>query len=601
MKSSSGSLAKMACVAAAAVALCVPIAARAANPMYLVYLNPFEVQRQEEMARNAGYSPLNVPLMLREGALESYIASNMDSLIRSEGANAVRRDIVRSFALRDVEDTPLPIPAFYARLSDEEVQALNKSEKVVSVDRVHPERQDVVFSAGYWDYVSNNEIIPWGKQAVGADDGITVNNARFFLIDAAFYNPALGNEINFAYTDSQPGDALQPGDTEDSYRQNHNHVAAVLSLATGKANSRLTRGINPGQPVVHFGMRAFSDADIAEKVYLAASMAEWMGQFSTLNISMNQKPGYANMFSHDSVVGKAIRRASARLFVTQSAGNHDTNACRVSFNHNGAADPNDGVMVVAGTNRFGDRYPETPNPDGVFATESRTNYGPCVEAWAPGSEMTVSLQNGSIESVTGTSFAAPIVAAIAGRYGNSATRPIEREAYIRDTLTFTGKYEGARDSNLPIRQVKYKPVPSVRIPFRLPVVAVYSKTHTANLQNLVNGKFYDGMDWNAHGGWGSIVLDLGSPRNIRGVRVMIRSSSDGGVLNFAVHGGNAISMLGNGRAEIPANPIAYKNTTDQFDLTPYYIPASGNYRYIMLEAANMASWLSYSEVEVYGY
>ena len=41
--------------------------------------------------------------------------------------------------------------------------------------------------------------------------------------------------------------------------------------------------------------------------------------------------------------------------------------------------------------------------------------------------------------------------------------------------------------------------------------------------------------------------------------------------------------------------------TDQFDLTPYYIPASGNYRYIMLEAANMASWLSYSEVEVYGY
>ena len=44
-----------------------------------------------------------------------------------------------------------------------------------------------------------------------------------------------------------------------------------------------------------------------------------------------------------------------------------------------------------------------------------------------------------------------------------------------------------------------------------------------------------------------------------------------------------------------------QNTTDQFDLTPYYIPASGNYRYIMLEAANMALWLSYSEVEVYGY
>lgn len=97
------------------------------------------------------------------------------------------------------------------------------------------------------------------------------------------------------------------------------------------------------------------------------------------------------------------------------------------------------------------------------------------------------------------------------------------------------------------------------------------------------------------------MLDLGTRRNITGVRVMIRSSADGGMLNFAVHGGNSLINLGARRAEIPPNPIAYLNTTDQFDLTPYYIPVGGNYRYVMIEAANMASWLSYSEVEVYGY
>ena len=81
---------------------------------------------------------------------------------------------------------------------------------------------------------------------------------------------------------------------------------------------------------------------------------------------------------------------------------------------------------------------------------------------------------------------------------------------------------------------------------------------------------------------------------------MMRSSANGGALNFAVHGGNAINITGPASAVIANNPIAYKNTNDQFDLVPYYIPLNGNYRYLMLEANNTASWLSYSEIEVYG-
>jgi hypothetical protein len=151
-----------------------------------------------------------------------------------------------------------------------------------------------------------------------------------------------------------------------------------------------------------------------------------------------------------------------------------------------------------------------------------------------------------------------------------------------------------------IKQVKYVPLSSSIIPKRLPVAAVYSKTNSVNLNKLVDQLFYDGIDWNAGSGWGSIVLDLGSIKNLKGVRVMIRSSANGGQLNFAVHGGNSILIIGSGGAVIPNNPIAYKNTTDQFDLVPYYIPIGGNYRYVMLEASNATSWLSYSEVEVYG-
>jgi len=293
--------------------------------------------------------------------------------------------------------------------------------------------------------------------------------------------------------------------------------------------------------------------------------------------------------------------APGRLFVTQSAGNYNGNACLASFNYNGMpAQTDDGIMVVGGTDRFGDRYPKTTNPPPYSNTEDRSNYGQCVDVWAPGHLMTTTLPDGTLIALTGTSFAAPIVAAIAGRYGNTTTRPIEREAYIRSGMAFTGKYDGAAGSNLPIYLAQYTPPSWYNIPKRLPIAAVYSNTNTANLQKLVDQQFYDGIDWNAGGQWGSIVLDLGSAKNLKGVRVMIRSSAAGGALAFSVHGGNSITMTGPGMAIIPANYIAIKNTSDQYDLVPYYIPVNGNYRYVMIEASNAASWVSFSEVEVYG-
>ena len=510
--------------------------------------------------------------------------------------DAVRQSLVRDLALRDVEEKPLPIPAFTARLNSREVRALSASDQVVSVTRVYPDKQIAEFS-GWSDRTDGNEIIPWGKQAVGADDDITVSDTRFFLVDGPYKNTtltALADEINLISTE---GDQSSSDFFDD-------HAPAVISLAAGKRNNSRIRGINPGQPVVHIGIDQpnLSDIRMITEIARIASMAEWMGQFATLNLSFNQlaTSQESNIFKHDGVVGKIVRRASGRLFVTQSAGNSDTNACLSSFGYQGTAKANDGIMVVGGTDQLGQRYSKT-DQQCAFTVDKRSSYGPCVEAWAPGQEMTTVGEYGNVCNATGTSFAAPIVAAIAARYGDASTRPIEREAYIRNSLVFTGHHENAPDSNLPIMQAKYSPFNRHNIPHRLPVSGVFSKTHTANLDSLIDEQFYGGIHWNAHGGWGSVVLDLGSQRNITGVRVMIRSSADGGMLNFAVHGGNSLIDLGARRAEIPPNPIAYLNTTDQFDLTPYYIPVGGNYRYVMIEAANMASWLSYSEVEVYGY
>jgi len=555
-------------------------AAPVSDALYMVYMNPFEVQKHEQAAIDAGYVRPQVPVILKPEQVSEYITRNMDAFNYSPGVEKVKAELVKQFSLRNPAETAMQMPAFFARLDAHEVENLSGSERVVSVTRIDDaDMPDLEFSA-YYDYTVAGEVVPWGKQAVNADDGITVSN-RFYIIDTKWDAPALSSEINLVSTN---GYGANPPD----------HSASVLSIATAKANSAKIRGINPGQIVSHRGTD-LSYADLINQIATISSVAEWDNQFSTLNISISQRnPSTPSMFGYNQIVGNAIRRASGRLLVVQSAGNKDDNACKYVFGYTsigGSAKENDGVLVVGGTDRFGNRYPGF----------GRSNYGPCVEVWAPGHEMTTTLANGNLTSATGTSFAAPIVAALAGRYGSTATRPIEREAYIRNNMMFTGKYEQGSGSNLPIYQARYVPPAYGSIPHKLPVVAVYSQTNQNNLHKLVDEKFYDGMDWNAGTHWGSIVLDLGSQKNVKGIRVMIRSSSNGGVLNFAAHGGNTINITGPGKAVIPDNPIAWLNTTDQYDLVPYYIPLSGNWRYVMLQAHNIPSWLSYSEVEVYGF
>lgn len=555
-----------------------------AKPVYLVYMNPFIVQEYLQEAIDGGYVRPEIPAIVKDDAKFTYIKKNLESFKYSPGVERLKEEIVREFSLDNVGETAAVTPAFYANLNDDEVRALSHSGYVVSIDRVDSGDGNFVFSTSY-DYTTGGEVVPWGKQEVNADDNIS-SSVNFYIVDGAFDNLASGGEINLSYTNSTWFGA--------------DHPSSVLSIAAANRNSAKIRGINPGQPVVHYET-ALSEIAIRDSIATISAMSEWVGQFSTLNLSINYNSDdlYSNPFGHNYSLGRALRRASGRLMVSQSAGNFNKSACLASFNYGSSAESSDGILVVGGTDRYGDRYPVTPNPP-PYATGDRSNYGPCVEVWAPGQLMTTTIANGSLVSATGTSFAAPVVAAIAGRYGNGATRPIERETYIKNGASWTGKYEGGSGSNLPIYLAKYSTPYPYSIPKRLPVPAVYSITSTVNLAKLVDEKFYDGIDWSAGAGWGSIVLDLGSAKNLSGVRVMIRSSASGGGLNFAVHGGNSINITAPNVATIPANPIAYKNTTNQYDLVPYYIPISGNYRYVMIEAFNAASWLSYSEVEVYG-
>jgi hypothetical protein len=588
--------AALSCLLAAAPAL-----AQEKSTEYLIYLNPFAVQTFAQKAADEGYVRPTVPEGLTMEEKFRYVQGNMDALSYSPAVAQIKQTLAAELGLKEVGETATLIPAFYAFLTDNEYKRIRASELVAHVNAANREESGLTLSSTSCIYTGTppcatdltvgGETIPWGKQVINTDDSYVSPNT-FYVVDANYNPGVLDGEINLVYTEKIPA-----GNT--AY---FSHPGLIMSLVGGKQNNQKTRGINPNQMLGQIGINLNPE----DSINRIANIAENIDDFSVLNVSMNWAPSLKapikypiNFFKHNESVGKAIRRASSRLFIAESAGNHAEDACIHSFGYNSTSKINDGIMVVGGIDNGGDRYQATINPPSTIA-EPRSNYGACIEAWAPGHLTTATATDGTLKTWTGTSFAAPLVAAVASRYGTSSTRPVERESYIRQNLKTA--YPTAKldvPGGLPIKNVFYGTNPSA-IPPRLAPVAVYSKTSTVNLNLLSDQKFYSDFFWSANANWGSVVIDLGAPKNVKGVRIHIRSSAEDGQLDFAVHGGNTINLTGPDTPSIPTNPIAYQTVLDQFDFTSHYIVVNGNYRYLMIEGNNHNSWLAYTEIEVYG-
>jgi subtilisin family serine protease len=123
----------------------------------------------------------------------------------------------------------------------------------------------------------------------------------------------------------------------------------------------------------------------------------------------------------------AIRKsANSGVFYALAAGNDGANACSTSPARAGAG-TNNGILTVAAT-------------DSADKEASWSNYGSCVDIWAPGVCILSTRKGGGTTTMSGTSMASPHGAGSGALYLSTHTgaSPSSVEGAIKSVATSTG-------------------------------------------------------------------------------------------------------------------------------------------------------------------
>ncbi|MET1077702.1 MAG: S8 family serine peptidase [Pseudomonas sp.] len=545
---------------------------------------------------------------------------------------ALVKYIEGQFGVSAVGMSSWTVPTFTARVSNTQLAALEKAPFFSEIRAVDPKDLGELSGQQWFDTKADNYIedISWGKSAIGANDGLTTSNPVYVLDTWMLPHP----DLNFTSLGPvSQTDRNSLGKVGDNYQPYHaTHIAGILAA---KKNGILTQGVNPGAPVVNI-QKNINDNYTASDMILKD--AEDKNLFAVLNFSTNSYSdstefGNFNTFNKTqyqtgSVQHKMLKRLSTRFLVAQSAGNNGGDACAsaystpdsaTSYPNFNSANPVDGIIVVGGIDSDGQMAkafvnssvrvptPDVPlgvpmddfveGPNSPTKTPLSSASGTCVEAWAPSTRIISSwLGTKTTEYLSGTSMAAPHVSALAARYGNASTTPVEREWWIKSKLRETGYYDR---KGFKIKVPNFTQPPLAAPLKKLAVVKIYS-SGTGNPASLTDGKYLSGDFWRAGGPTGFVIFDLGSTKHVRAVR-MTPLSSGWQPGTSATH---SIEMMRT-RLQAPINVATYTGMVD--DLEPISLIIDGEKeashgRFVKINTTfNSVSWTAWREIEIYGY
>ncbi len=280
---------------------------------------------------------------------------------------------------------------FVATLTPAQAQALQHNPAVAAVEQ----DQEVTLDA---TQTMDGNGDPWGldridQRALPLSRTYTYNSTgagvRVYVIDTGLQanHPDFGGRAQNVY------DAFG-GNGEDC--QGHGtHVGGTIAGATyGVAKSAYVRGVK----VLNCSGSGSTSGIIAA--------VDWVRKNAV-------KPAVANMSlggGYSSALNTAVTNlANSGVFVAVAAGNEGQNACNVS------PASASGTYTVAAADKTDTRA-------------SFSNYGACVDGYAPGVAIKSAWLNSGTNTISGTSMASPHVAGVValykGRYGDAASSSI---------------------------------------------------------------------------------------------------------------------------------------------------------------------------------
>jgi subtilisin family serine protease len=267
------------------------------------------------------------------------------------------------------------INGFSASLTPGQLTALRNNPNVELVEEDQVSLADATQSGATWgiDRIDQRSLPLNGTYNYTA----TASTIRAYIIDTGIQSahPQFGGRAQNVY------DAF--GGNGEDCNGHGTHVAGTVGSATyGVAKSALLRGVK------------VLDCNGSGSTSGVIGGVDW--------VRLNHiKPAVANMSlggGYSSTLNTAVNNlAAAGVFIAVAAGNDNSNACNYS-----PASAANATTVAASTS--------------TDARASYSNYGSCVDVYAPGSSITSTWTGSGTNTISGTSMASPHVCGVSALY-----------------------------------------------------------------------------------------------------------------------------------------------------------------------------------------
>lgn len=275
------------------------------------------------------------------------------------------------------------VQGFAARLTPSQISALRGNPLV---KRVEPD--GVITKVGK-PAPTKVETIPWGVQKIGPQGyyNNNLNTVNVYVIDTGIdqTHPDLNvvQHVNFAGGQNKDCDG---------------HGTHVAGTVAAEHNTQDVVGVAPGLSLYGVKVLGCSGSGTTSGVIKGV---DWVTANHTGPSVANMSLGGGLSPTLDDAVA---RSAASGVVYAIAAGNEGSDACSSSPAHAGLG-VNNGIITTGAV-------------DESDTAPYWSNFGPCVDLWAPGVNILSTKKGGGVTTMSGTSMASPHVAGAAARYLN---------------------------------------------------------------------------------------------------------------------------------------------------------------------------------------